>query len=269
MPQTKMNDPMYLAVQYKDASNLKARSGLHERFSVNPYHWHPFVFDHLDMPAECRLLELGCGPGFLWLANLDRIPAGWDITLSDFSTGMLEETRNNLEKRHPFQFKVIDTQSIPFEGRSFDAVIANHMLYHVPDIPAALAEIRRVLKPGGHFYTATNGARHLAELAGLMAKFDSALKYWGTLGLSFRLENAPALLSPFFTDIHLFRYEDALEVTEVDPLLDYALSGSAGTVVHEKRAHFREFLCREMEASSGVIHITKEAGLFVSVPKGG
>ncbi len=55
------------------------------------------------------------------------------------------------------QFKEIDAQSIPFEDETFDAVIANHMLYHVPDRPKAIAEIKRVLKPGGRLIATTIG----------------------------------------------------------------------------------------------------------------
>ena len=79
----------YLACQYRNASNLNARIDLHQRFSTNKYGWQRWIFDQLDLPLQCRILELGCGPGNLWLENLDRIPESWDIVLSDFSAGML------------------------------------------------------------------------------------------------------------------------------------------------------------------------------------
>jgi ubiquinone/menaquinone biosynthesis C-methylase UbiE len=227
------------------------------------------VFDHFDLPACGRILELGCGAGYLWLENLGRIPTGWEITLSDFSAGMLEETRRNLENRRTFQFKLIDAQSIPCEDAYFDAVIANHMLYHVPNPPAALAEIRRVLKPAGHFYAATNGERHMREMATLLIKFDGQLASWGNkASSSFTLENGLAQLSRWFAEITLYRYEGALEVTEVAPLVDYILSSRAGQILVGRQAAFNEFVAREMESHEGVIHITKDAGLFVSVPKG-
>jgi len=73
--------------QYEDASNLNARVRLHAEFSTNKYGWCRWVFDQLQLPERCRVLEVGCGPGWLWKQNLRRIPAGWDITLSDFSPG--------------------------------------------------------------------------------------------------------------------------------------------------------------------------------------
>ena len=267
MPHAKMTDPQYLAKQYQDASNLDARVRLHQRFSVNKYGWHPWVFDHFDLPPRCRILELGCGPGYLWLDNLDRIPAGWEITLSDFSAGMLEQTRQHLKSRRQFEYKVIDAQSIPFENEHFDAVIANHMLYHVPDRPAALAEIRHVLKPAGIFYASTVGDRHLIEIGDLIRKFDAELTSWGRVADSFILENGMAQLSRWFTKIKLYRYEDTLEVTEAAPLVDYILSGWAHIPV-ERQDQFREFVAREMESRGGVFHITKDSGLFVSVREG-
>ncbi len=262
MPLPKLNDRQYLEKQYKDSSNLDARFQLHQRFSVNQYGWHPWVFDHFNLPSRCRILELGCGPGYLWLENLARIPSGWEIVLSDFSAGMLEKTRQNLEKQHPFQFRVIDAQSIPSQDEYFDAVIANHMLYHVSDRPATLAEIRDILKPKGIFYASTVGNQHLIEIGELIRKFDPDLNSWGGAADAFTLENGMSQLSEWFTQIILYRYEDALEVTDARSLMDYILSGREYIPV-ERQAAFRKFLVREMEARADVIHITKDSGLFV------
>ena len=54
-----------LTDQYRDASKLQARMGVHERYSVNQYGWHRWVFDQLDLPPQSRVLELGCGPAIL------------------------------------------------------------------------------------------------------------------------------------------------------------------------------------------------------------
>ena len=84
------SNPDYLHKQYGDLSNLDARVALHARFSTSPIDWQRWVFDQLDLPAEARVLELGSGPGWLWRGNVERIPAGWTVTLSDFSPGMVE-----------------------------------------------------------------------------------------------------------------------------------------------------------------------------------
>ena len=262
------NDRQFLEKQYKDSSNLDARIRLHQRFSLNPHGWHPWVFDHFDLPPRCRILELGCGPGHLWLENLARIPGGWEVLLSDFSAGILEEARRNLEEQRPFQFKVIDAQSIPCKSETFDAVIANHMLYHLPDRQAAFAEIRRVLKPSGHFYASTGGAHHLVEIRDLIIKFDAKLSSWGRGGEPFSPENGMAQLSPWFTGIMLYRFENALEVTEAAPLVDYILSGWAKQILSERQTAFGEFITRALESCGDDFHITEDAGLFVSTRKG-
>jgi SAM-dependent methyltransferase len=138
--------------QYEDASNLKARLALHEKFGIGARPWHLWVFDHLlGLPAECRILELGCGPGTLWAINGGRIPKGWDITLTDFSAGMLEEAKTKLaEVDHSFELVQVDAQDISFEDDTFDAVVANHMLYHVPDRPKAFSEIAPRLGKASH-----------------------------------------------------------------------------------------------------------------------
>src|SRR5215210_9014670 len=208
----KIADQTYLREQYKNAANLNDRIQLHVRFSTNRYDFHRWVFDQLKLAASSRVLELGCGPGSLWRPNLARIPSGWQITLTDFSPGMLAEARANLAGAHPFSFEQADAQAIPFANASFDAVIANHMLYHVPDRAKAFAEIRRMLRPKGRFYAATNGENHLREIYEFVHQFDSTIDLWNRM--TFRLESGAAELSHFFSHVLLHRYESALVVTE-------------------------------------------------------
>jgi ubiquinone/menaquinone biosynthesis C-methylase UbiE len=254
-----------LTHQYKNAHNFNARVQLHARFSTNKYGWHRWVFDHFNIPSPARLLELGCGPAGLWTRNLKRIPAGWEIILSDFSPGMLEQAQQNLRNSpQPFSFQQLDAQSIPFEDHQFDAVIANHMLYHVPDKAKALTEIRRVLKPGGRFYAATNGQDYMPELKELLQRFDPEIaSLWNnTSSSSFNLENGREILSQAFSTITLHLYEDSLVVTEAAPLVAYVLSMPISRLLTgEKLTQFNCFVEQEL-ASYRAIHITKATGLF-------
>ncbi|MCJ7718148.1 MAG: class I SAM-dependent methyltransferase, partial [Anaerolineales bacterium] len=131
-------DQSYLrSSQYRNSSNLSARALLHKKYSTNPETWTSWVFNHLALPGSCRILEVGCGPGYLWQENQQRISPGWEIVLSDLSPGMLEEAKNILGENFGVYYSAIDTQQIPFADNSFEAVIANHMLYHVPFIEQA------------------------------------------------------------------------------------------------------------------------------------
>ena len=268
---SRFSDPNYLLTeQYPDATNLNARIALHQRFSTNPYGWHRWVFDQFNLAPDSRILELGAGPGYLWRENLDRVPAGWDITLSDFSPGMVAEAKRALAgSGRPFRLEVIDAQSVPFNDASFDAVIANHMLFHVPDRPKALSEIRRVLRPGGRFYAATAGERHLREIGELLRRFDPADAAGGTFPQSFTLENGGAQLAPWFSDVKVFRYDDALVVTEVEPLVAFVASSSRFPLTGERRATFARFVAQEMAAQGGRLAIRKDTGLFEAARDGG
>src|SRR5262245_4726991 len=82
--------------QYKDASNLNTRLQFFQRFSTNAVDQYRWIFDHFKLAPSSRILELGCGSGLLWQNNLDRVPPDWTITLSDFSSGMLQEAQYNL-----------------------------------------------------------------------------------------------------------------------------------------------------------------------------
>lgn len=264
---TKITDQEYLRTrQYNDAAKLNDRIQLHVRFSTNTYEWHRWVFDQLELPANARLLEVGCGPGRLWSRNADRIPAGWQITLSDFSAGMLAETQQNLAGLRPFGFEVADVQALPFADAAFDAVIANHMLYHVPDRPRALAEIRRVLRPGGQLYAATNGQAHMRELGELVQRLAPELAKWGGAAVDghFGLENGGEQLAQHFAEVAVRRFPNALVVTEAAPLVAFIMSMS---VADQAGAGLRTQLLAQVEAilrEQGPIHITKDAGIFIA-----
>ena len=258
-------DAEYLKKEYRDATNLNARIQLHQRFSLNPYGWVRWVFDQFDLPPECRILELGCGPGSLWLENMGRIPAGWEILLTDFSAGMLGQAQQDLAGKRIFQYQVVDAQHapLPFDDRTFEVVIANHMLYYITNKPGLLAEIRRVLSPGGRFYASTVGERHLVELVDLMTRFDKKLATWGAGTNSFTLENGAELISGYFPDVDLRRYKDGLAVTEIEPLLAY-IQSSKLDLEEERVPQLKTFLEDEMKKAGGVLRITKDSGIFIS-----
>jgi SAM-dependent methyltransferase len=259
----RIDDLAYLrAEQYRTAENLRARIDFHERFRTNRYGWHRWVFDRLELPAACRILEIGCGAGSLWRENRSRIPAGWEITLADLSAGMLSEARRNLDRSRGFV--ALDAQRLPFPDARFDAVIANHMLYHVPDRPRALAEIRRVLAARGRLYAATGGRDQFRELIDLVRRFDPGIALWEGRGAdSFLLETGREQLAPWFSEIVLHRYDDALVVTEAAPLVAYVLSKAA--MPEPRRAAFAAFVEAELRRAGGALRIGKDYGLFEAV----
>lgn len=264
---SKFTDQQYLKTdQYKDSSNLDARAEIHHRFGTNTYGWFNWFFDRLlKLPEDAKILELGCGPAYLWRECSSRIPAGWTITLSDLSSGMLDAAwRNLVVTGRAFKFEEIDAQSVPYESETFDAVIANYMLYHVPDRAKAISEIKRVLKPGGILIAATAGENHLIEMMDWIRKAAND-KQRQPFAQPFTLENGMDQLRPFFMSVELARYSDSLRVTEVEPIMAYIRSSiRAAELSEEKLEEIRSDLTKEL-SSKGEILIQKDAGLFEAI----
>jgi SAM-dependent methyltransferase len=255
-------------VQYGTAGNFNARVALHRRFRTNPYGFNRWLFDRLlHLPEEGRVLELGCGPGWLWRGNAARLPSGWVATLTDFSAGMMREARGYLGSHPRLRFAVADAQSLPFASGHFDAVIANHMLYHVPDRQRAYTEIARVLRPSGRLFAATFGAGHMRELEEIIARF-SARPETAHFPTRFRLENGRAELAQRFADVTVERYPDHLVVTEAAPFIAYVSSrtrplGETAADSAERLARLRAYVADAI-ATHGAIHISTDAGLLTA-----
>lgn len=228
------------------------------------------VFQNYQLKPNLSILELGCGNGGIWKENASQIPIGTKLTLSDFSKGMLEAAKSNTaELDFAPKYAVIDAQSIPFSDSLFDIVIANHMLYHVPDINMALKEIARVLKPGGIFYATTIGKDNFKELISLLHDFDAEIDFaQDAITKAFGLESGKDLLSPYFNAVASERYEDSLHVTESKPLIEYVLSSQGigninEIIVGQKIEQFKRYI-EDMLMKDGYIDIQKDAGMFIS-----
>jgi SAM-dependent methyltransferase len=99
--------------------------------------------------AGGRVLEVGAGTGF----NLPHYPEGVaDLTLTDGLDGMLRRAGRRAERTgRDVATTRAPVESLPFEDASFDTVVASLLLCSVEDQDRAVAEIRRVLKPGGQY----------------------------------------------------------------------------------------------------------------------
>jgi ubiquinone/menaquinone biosynthesis C-methylase UbiE len=168
--------------------------------------------------------------------------------LTDFSEGMVDEAESRLGDLATYG--VADIQELPFASESFDAVIANHMLYHVPDLERAFDEMARVLRSGGILIATTNGLDHLRELR-------THSEQWSR---SFALENGAPQLERFFRDVEVERRPDALEVTDIEPLLDFVRSLSTSSS-EDELATLAANADAEI-ARTGSFHVTTSTGMF-------
>lgn len=153
--------------QYKDPQNLSARMALHTKYPRADVPWYPWLVGRVDWPEGGRVLEVGCGTGALWVSTAALLPH-LRLTLTDLSEGMVAAAAAAVAPLAEIELaeaRTCDAQALPFDDGAFDVVVANHMLYHVPDPRLAVAAFARVLRPGGVLLAATNGPRHLRAIA--------------------------------------------------------------------------------------------------------
>ncbi len=256
-----------LKEQYRDSGNFRKRTALHARFGSNRYNFYRWAFDQFDLSGASAILELGCGPGLLWQQNADRMPPGASIVVSDFSAGMLREARANIKPPGGagLRFCQLDAAVLPFKDASFDAAVAMLMLYHLDDRPAALREIRRVLRATGTLYASTMGHAHLRELR------EIVIRIAGRGGVSsssdrFGLETGYDQLKAVFESVEVRRYESAMRITEVQPVMDYFLSTSRLRALPAARIEaIRMELEREISAHGGIA-VTTDLGVLIARP---
>jgi SAM-dependent methyltransferase len=144
--------------QYQTNADLRTRQETHRLYTVGrPLE--ALVDECLQLEQYEALLDVGTATGdFPGRLRLEGHTGR--LTGLDFSAGMIEKARAS---HQGVEFVQGDAMALPFEDSSFDIVTARHMLYHVPDIRAALLEVRRVLRPDGRFLAVTNADGYFAD----------------------------------------------------------------------------------------------------------
>ena len=256
----KVNDSATVRKQYSTADRLDTRISIHSRYSTNKQGFGNWIASHDQIREGMSVLELGCGTGGMWAGKDDLIRRCSRFVLSDFSEGMLNKAKETLRDCAGIEYRTINIQEIPFAERSFDIVIANMMLYHVPDLFQALREVRRVLKEGGLFYCATYGENGMMEyIAGLFSAYHVQQK----TNSSFTLQNGGGKLKSVFRDVRCLLYEDSLEVTNADDMVDYIRSLTGMSDLQKlPEDTIRSVLVQHMP--DGVLRIPKEYGMFIA-----
>ncbi len=239
--------------QYATSARLETRISIHEKYSRNKQPFGAWIVSHYDLQPGEKVLELGCGTGSMWQGVI--LPEGCHVTLTDLSAGMLETARQNTAHLHA-DYAVCDAMALPYEDNAFDVVIANMMLYHVPDIARALQEIRRVLKPEGRFFAATTGEHGAVEAVLDMLHLPCSVNH------RFTLQNGTAQLQEHFADVRIICRDDALDITDLADLITYLRSMQGMTVLadipdEEMMNVFNPHM------KDGVLSLPKEYGLFI------
>ena len=225
-PPTSFTNKQHLTTRsYKTQDKINIRILTHQRYTQPKVDFTGWALDRIDWRGDETAVDIGCGSGIY--VEPVRQRCGRYIA-GDLSFGMVSGLRQpDLERVN------LDAQRLPLADNAADVVLANHMLYHVPDKDAALSEIARVLRPGGRLIAATNSAHNMAELIDLrrtaLQRLDVSVDpSWQRSPVAdlFSLENGRSWLEKHFTHVERHDLKSALIFPEPQPLLDYIGSSS-------------------------------------------
>ncbi len=168
-------DAAYLAYQYGDAERLKIRQEAHRLYSEGGLPLAQWLLPMLAPAPSQTVLDVGCGSG---MYHTELAEMGVRVVGLDLSYGMLTQIRKQTAADGR-QAEVVQAtaERLPIATETYARLMANHMLYHVPDQLAALREMRRVLKPGGRLIITANSADAYAALYAIHEDAAHALGY--------------------------------------------------------------------------------------------
>lgn len=246
--------------QYGNSTKLDVRTALHQRFSTATLAFPDFEASLIDWPTDARVLECGTGSGRFWDNSV--APRSAELTLTDLSPGMVKAAvqRATSSGFSSVQGQECDVQLLPFADDSFDVVLANHMLYHVPDPDLAVRELARVLAPQGVLLASTNGYGHMDSMKDAITEAfeDHGDKLYEVFGI----DTGERRLREHFAQISWHAYDNDLLVTDLEAAVAYGLSFPPGEFATEAQVPlFRDAL--EQRFSDGVLRIRTRTGAFV------
>jgi SAM-dependent methyltransferase len=267
-PEARGTDPDYLREhQYKDPGNLNARIALHAKYSRADVPWFAWLVGQVDWQEDGRVLEVGCGTGLLWVSTADLLPR-LRLTLTDLSEGMVQAAVAAVAPLPGMELvgcRTCDAQDLPYDDDTFDVVVADHMLYHVPDPGRAAREFARVLRPGGVLLAATNGPQHLDAVS----EVSRAALGWSPLDFldgRFGRSTGGEILGTAFRSVTWELHPSAMVCTDPADVVAFIASTAAGRDASpEQRSALEEVVAARFAQEGGQMTITTEAGCFVAM----
>jgi ubiquinone/menaquinone biosynthesis C-methylase UbiE len=180
-----LNDPELVAREYEDESRLVARRRAWREF-LEGENSDDLTFRAVAERAPRSILEVGCG----WGELAERMTRELDAVVVAFDRSA---RMTQLARDRGVRVLRADAQAIPIRDASMESVVANAVLYHVPDLDRGLAEIARVLVDGGRFVATVFDAGRFRELFALVGQSPPDIPV--------TVDNAEELLRPRFERI--------------------------------------------------------------------
>jgi SAM-dependent methyltransferase len=201
------------------------------------------------------------------------------LVAGDISFGMIRQTHQRANA-DTVCFVNLDARRLPFPDSSFDIVLANHMLYHVPDIAGTLAEIKRILRPKGCLFAATNSISTMEEFDTLARRACTLLGFprqqFTHPHYRFTLENGTVQLAQHFRAVARYDAPSALHFPDVQPVMAYLNSMRAlrepmlpRDVSWDEYMLVIEKQIRRLIRRDGELRVHKLAGVLIATNGGG
>ena len=130
-------------------------------------------------PGE-RILDVGCGPGFFAAELLDEVGDDGSVVGVDVSSAMLGVAAKRSEGRRNADFREGEATALPVEDGEFDAALSVQVLEYVADVPAALRELHRAVRPGGRVVLWDMDWATLSWHSDDPERMERVLKSWDT-----------------------------------------------------------------------------------------
>lgn len=140
-------------------------------------------------PSGAAVLDACCGFGYLGRFISEEY--GANVVFCDLSQRQLAELRERLPESVRRWALAGDVTRLPYKDSSFDAVVGNSFLHHLPDVPNALSELRRVLKPRGRLI--------------LLHEPATTANFWESFPISLWKDTSPTTV---FSDLWMFGRDD-------------------------------------------------------------
>jgi len=208
----RLDNPMLVRWEFASEERLEVRNAIYRQL-IEGVDAESVAFDAVAERRPQRVLDVGCGLGEFGQRVQDELAA--EVVAIDLSPRMVA-----LSRQRGLDARVGDIEHLELEDASFDCVVANWVLYHVPDLERGLRELVRVLEPGGRLVAGTLGDGNLREVWELLGEQAvSRSKFWsengeGILARHFaRVERRDVLGTVVFPDPEALRSLVAVTIT--------------------------------------------------------
>ena len=211
-------DSQILDTYYSNGSLLRDKHRL--AYTDSGREFHKWALGLVPIAPSTRILDAGCGWGrFLWPLIDDYGGAPHNVVGADCKRGMLHTASAEASERGvQVGLCAGDIEALPFAPRVFDGVLANHVLYHLPDIERGVRELARIVRPDGWLLATTNSDKVQVPVIELhyQALQSLGIPFVPEGPSPFSMENGDFYLRTGFRNVEAFYFEDEATYSNAD-----------------------------------------------------